>query len=261
MIQILFHAPEFCKSVMNMIQQNSQTISKLIKEIFFGLSDKNSEPLNAIELGHICATLNFALNIQHDSGEFFIQLLNALLTEDKLFDKFCLNIKRTTICLKCKKKYEDCQSVPFLLMSNVLSSNIQDGIQHAIEDSIITSKIESCCGSTYPVYEFMTPPLMIPVIFDRVVWNTTSTNTVNKVSINKNITIKSCHKNILYSLKGIVLHTGEDTDRGHYYTCICNQNNEWFLLNDSKSKTINVGEVRRMANTDSPSVLIYVHRN
>ena len=246
---------------MNLIPQNSQTICKLIQEIFFGLSDKNSKPLSAIKLEQLCTKLDFTLNKQHDSGEFFIQIFNALLIEEKQFDNYCLNIKRTTICLECNNNYEEFQSVPFLIMSNVLTSNTQDGIQDAIQNSI-TSQIIPCCGSTYPVYEFMTAPSMILVIFDRVKWNTiTSKNTVNKVAINKNINIKVCNKTVPYTLVGIVLHAGEHTNRGHYHACICNQNNEWFSLNDSTSKRLDVGEVRRIVNTDSPSLLIYVHKN
>ena len=137
------------------------------------------------------------------------------------------------------------------MISSVLTTNIQDAIQNALQNSVAKTTI-SCCGSTYPVYEFMTIPSIIPVIFDRIVWKiTNSTNTESKISVNNNINIKSCNRNIKHTLQGIILHAGDKnhTNRGHYYACI-NKNEEWFILNDKISKRVYASQVRTLTKTD-----------
>jgi len=53
-----------------------------------------------------------------------------------------------------------------------------------------------------------------------------------------------------YILKGMVMHSSADVNSGHYTAALKSSDNQWFLADDTKIKTVSFEEVSGMASTN-----------
>ncbi len=231
-IQMLFNSNDF----------RQLCIDTNLEKIINDYDDTNT--LDPSEIKHIVAKNNkmFANNHQHDSHEFIVYLLDVLdkYKHSQLYNLFGI---KTRINIKCKllnclhqNEHTDVELFLQLPLTNDLTESyrLYKAPEKLIEKNNNGYKCDKCKKISIARRKTITSfwPKNLIIVLKR--FNYTSNQWISKDNRKINIPLIWRHG---YKLKGGIIHIG--AYGGGHYVYFGEENNIWYLCNDSNISIIN----------------------
>ncbi len=251
-IQMLFNNHDFRKLCIN------TNINKIINEY------DDSNVFNPSEIKHIVATHNkmFANNNQQDSYEFMIYLLD-ILDKYRHKDLYTLFGIKTRVNIKCKRTsclHESEHTDVELFLQLPLTNDLSESYKLYKSSEQLTAKnnngykCDKCKIISISRRKTNTSfwPNNLMIVLKR--FNYTNNQWISKDNRNVNIPLIWRHG---YKLKGGIIHIG--VYGGGHYIYFGEENNIWYLCNDSHINIINDIE-GFMKNQGAMSYILYYNK-
>lgn len=187
----------------------------------------------------------FELNRQHDSGEFFLYLLEQLSSELKNINRtdicrnFALYLKQSIKCTNCKHEAEH-TDVHFIICLTIGHSTIGKSISQYFKKVIIDDfKCEKCSNIGISQELSLAGQLPKQIYFQFKIFNNFL---VKIVQIDFEVEQEIFFFGHQYMLNSIIMHVGSSIQCGHFFAYV-RRGKKWYVCDDDKVRIVDIKNI------------------